>query len=275
MTTDRLAFTKGHGTGNDFVLIADPEGMLTVTPEAVRAICDRRFGIGGDGLIRVVAETGRDVWFMDYHNADGSIGEMCGNGARVFAAFLREQALVGSEVFTIATRGGDRQVTMSGDAISVDMGRPRNDPAGVTVRSGGHGWPGEAVFMPNPHAVVFVDDLGAPGGLAEPPDVQSSAFPDGVNVEFVVVHRPGEHVAMRVHERGVGETQSCGTGICAVADRSFEAAGVTGPATIRVDVPGGSLTVERTPRGTLVLTGPAELVADGFLSTALSEMLYA
>lgn len=269
----RIAFTKGHGTGNDFVVIADPEDRLMVTPEAVRAVCHRRFGVGADGLIRVVPATS-GLWFMDYHNADGSIGEMCGNGARVFAAYLRAHRLVDADEFAIATRGGTRAVHIAGEQISVDMGQARHEQADVSIRANGHEWPAEAVFMPNPHAVVFVTDLQQPGTLLEAPEVDSAAFPEGVNVEFAVVAEPGERVSMRVHERGVGETLSCGTGICAVADRTLAAAGVSGPATVTVEVPGGVLSVRRTEEGTLVLTGPAALVADGELSEELSRMFH-
>lgn len=269
MTSRRIAFTKGHGTGNDFVLLSDPRAELTVTPDAVRAICDRRYGIGGDGLIRVVPDG--DLWFMDYHNADGSIGEMCGNGARVFALFLRAEGLVTEDEFVIMTRGGKREVVVAGQ-ISVDMGVPEPVIDDVVVDVGGRRWSAEAVFMPNPHAVVFVDDLDLDLDLTEPPTVRSTVFPEGQNVEFVAVVDPGRHVRMRVHERGVGETLSCGTGICAVADRALAAAGVDGPAVVQVDVPGGSLTVSRTPSGSLVLTGPAVLVADGTLSESLSGM---
>ena len=269
MSTRRVAFTKGHGTGNDFVLLADPRDELQVTPEAVRAVCDRRFGIGADGLIRVVPDG--DSWFMDYHNADGSIGEMCGNGARVFAAFLHREGFVDGDEFSIVTRGGSRQVRMDAD-ITVDMGLPRNSDSAVTVQVGDRVWPAEAVFMPNPHAVAFVDELDDVGDLRDAPTVRSSVFPEGQNVEFVEVLEPGRHARMRVHERGVGETLSCGTGICAVADRVLARAGVEGPAEVRVDVPGGSLRVTRTAHGTLDLTGPAALVADGTLGEDLSEL---
>ncbi len=267
MTSQRIAFTKGHGTGNDFVLLRDPQAELTVTPEAVRAVCDRRFGVGGDGLIRVVPDG--DLWFMDYHNADGSIGQMCGNGARVFAMFLRSEGLVEADEFVITTRGGRREVLM-GEQISIDMGVPESMAGDVVVQVGDDRWTAEAVFMPNPHAVVFVDDLDL--SLVDPPMVHAAVFPDGQNVEFVSVIDPGRHVRMRVHERGVGETLSCGTGICAVADRVLAAAGIAGEATVRVDVPGGSLTVPRTARGSLVLTGPAVLVAEGTLSESLSGL---
>jgi diaminopimelate epimerase len=266
--TENLPFTKGHGTGNDFVLVPDPEDRLTVTAEAVQAVCDRRFGIGGDGLIRVVPRDG--LRFMDNNNADGSVGEMCGNGARVFARYLSDAGYVDGPEFEIGTRGGVRQVRIDPAVVHVDMGVPRSVSSDVKVTVAGSSWAGEAVFMPNPHAVVFVDDLNM--DLTAAPQVVSEAFPNGQNVEFVVVERPGQHVRMRVHERGVGETLSCGTGICAVADRSLSAAGVEGPATIRVDVPGGTCSVRRTDRGTLVLIGPTAFVADGKMSAQLSEL---
>lgn len=268
--TTRLPFTKGHGTGNDFVLVPDPQDEVHVTPAAVRAVCDRHFGIGADGLIRVVPRDGR--WFMDYHNADGSLGEMCGNGARVLAHFLHDRGLVDSAAFEIGTRGGVREVTVSAADVTVDMGPSRSVPGDVTVTVGARTWPAEAVFMPNPHAVVFVADLEEAGSLREPPEVTSEVFTDGQNVEFVVVDSPGEHVRMRVHERGVGETLSCGTGICAVADRVLAAAGIDGPAEVRVEVPGGTCRVRRTAAGSLLLTGPVALVADGELSHDLSEL---
>lgn len=270
----RVAFTKGHGTGNDFVLIADPDDRLVVDPQAVAAVCDRRFGIGADGLIRIVPSQASGMWFMDYYNADGSIGEMCGNGARVFALYLRVHNLVDDDRFSIGTRGGTRHVQMSPAGISIDMGAARTEEAEVRVTSGGHTWSAEAVFMPNPHAVAFVEDLAQPGALRDAPVVESAAFPEGVNVEFAVVEEPGKRVAMRVFERGIGETLSCGTGICAVADRVLAAADVSGPAEVTVTVPGGVLTVSRTPQDTLVLTGSAELVADGELSEELSRMFH-
>jgi diaminopimelate epimerase len=126
--------------------------------------------------------------------------------------------------------------------------------------------------MPNPHAVVFVADLEQAGALDTAPDVDSAAFDQGQNVEFVVVEQPGKVVSMRVHERGVGETLSCGTGICAVADRVLAAAGIEGQASVRVDVPGGTCHVRRTSTGSLVLSGPVAFVADGELSAQLSGM---
>lgn len=266
----RLPFTKGHGTGNDFVLVPDLEDRLTVTRKAVQAVCDRHFGIGADGLIRIVARDGR--WFMDYYNADGSLGEMCGNGARAFAAYLRQRGHVDSDEFEIGTRGGVRQVLIDGEQVHIDMGQARFVSDEVAVTVGEQTWPGQAVFMPNPHAVVFTQSLDLPLDVA--PAVASVAFPEGQNVEFVVVHAPGEHVQMRVHERGVGETLSCGTGICAVADRVLAKAGIDGPARVRIDIPGGTCWVQRTTADTLVLIGPTAFVADGMLSPEISELFY-
>jgi diaminopimelate epimerase len=252
-------FFKGHGTENDFVIVpADVE----LTDERVRALCDRRAGIGGDGVIRAVpGEDGR--WFMDYRNADGSVSEMCGNGIRVYARYLRdhEEATFPLE---IDTRDGVKTLTVDAedsDLFTVDMGHPR--VLGETkVSAAGHTWPAAHVDMGNPHAVAFVDDLADPGPLLEAPTHDAEVYPGGVNVEFVV--RRGErHVAMRVHERGSGETRSCGTGACAVMVAAAVADG-GGPGTAyRVDVPGGTLRIEWTEDDRVLMTGPAVIVASG------------
>ena len=132
-----LPFSKGHGTGNDFVLLADPNGTLSVTPEQVAALCDRHRGIGGDGLIRAVPSRllpeGQDLlrkypdaeWFMDYRNGDGSLSEMCGNGVRVFVHFLVTEGLVdlpAGESLTIGTRGGAKTIVRTAGGYAVDMG---------------------------------------------------------------------------------------------------------------------------------------------------------
>ncbi|MGH8869642.1 MAG: diaminopimelate epimerase, partial [Actinomycetes bacterium] len=223
-----IPYLKGHGTQNDFVLIPDPQACVTLTPALVAAICDRRAGVGADGVLRVVPSTAEpdaaDMadearWFMDYRNADGGMPEMCGNGIRVFARYLVEAGLVEPGPLRVATRGGVKHVTFASDgAVTADMGPATfPGPQDATVRVGERSWPAVTVSMGNPHAVVFVDDLAEAGPLYAMPAVgPESAFPDGVNVEFVVDRDLG-HVAMRVHERGVGETRSCGTGACAVA----------------------------------------------------------
>jgi diaminopimelate epimerase len=260
-----VRFVKGHGTANDFVVVP-PGEVAQLDDAAVRAICDRRTGIGADGVLLVVPVTSGDAtgaarWFMDYRNADGSIAEMCGNGIRVFARFLVAAGLEEPGAMQIATRDGVKTVECpaTGD-VSVDMGpaEPLPDAKVVVegVRHDAVGW-----SMGNPHLVV----LDGPGldalDLTTPPAVEpADTYPDGVNVEFV--ERAGERrIRMRVHERGVGETQSCGTGACAAAVAAMAAAGER--STYDVDVPGGRLVVAWRADGTVTLTGEAVLVANG------------
>ncbi|GAA2245470.1 diaminopimelate epimerase [Streptomyces ruber] len=274
----RIAFLKGHGTENDFVIVPDPENAIDLPPAAVAALCDRRAGIGGDGLLHVVrsaahpearAMAAEAEWFMDYRNGDGSVAEMCGNGVRVFARYLQHAGHAAEGDLTIATRGGVKTVHLAKDGdVTVGMGRARLPEGDVTVAVGERSWPARNVNMGNPHAVAFVDDLGHAGTLYEAPSFSpAAAYPDGVNVEFVVDRGPG-HVALRVHERGSGETRSCGTGACAVAVAAARRDGadpaVTGlPATYTVDVPGGTLVITERPDGEIEMTGPAVIVAEG------------
>ncbi|WP_432136286.1 MULTISPECIES: diaminopimelate epimerase [unclassified Streptomyces] len=274
----RIAFLKGHGTENDFVIVPDPENTVDLSPAAVAALCDRRAGIGGDGLLHVVRSAAHPEaahlaaeaeWFMDYRNGDGSVAEMCGNGVRVFARYLQHAGLAPAGDLRIATRGGVKatHIAKEGD-ITVGMGRAALPEGEVTVSVGERSWPARNVNMGNPHAVAFVDDLAHAGDLHSPPPVSpAAAYPDGVNVEFVVDRGP-RHVALRVHERGVGETRSCGTGACAVAVATARRDGAdpaaTGtPVTYTVDVPGGRLTITERPDGEIEMTGPAVIVAEG------------
>ncbi|MFE5188500.1 diaminopimelate epimerase [Streptomyces sp. NPDC056628] len=282
----RIAFLKGHGTENDFVIVPDPENVIELPPAAVAALCDRRAGIGGDGLLHVVRSAAHPEarhlaaeaeWFMDYRNADGSVAEMCGNGVRVFARYLQRAGHTGEGDLAVATRGGVKTVHIDKNGgITVGMGRARLPEGEVTVGVGDHSWPARNVNMGNPHAVAFVDDLADAGTLTEaPPFSPASAYPDGVNVEFVVDRGP-RHVAMRVHERGSGETHSCGTGACAVAVATARRDGadpaVTGaPATYTVDVPGGTLIITERPDGEIEMTGPAVIVAEGELDAEWLE----
>lgn len=265
-------FLKGHGTENDFVLLPDHDGTAyaDLTPERVRALCDRRAGIGGDGVLRVVrsshpADSGAE-WFMDYRNADGSVSEMCGNGVRVFGRYLAEQGLVDpSAPVPVATRAGIKVLTFAGGAadgeITVDMGRPT--VLGQTeVSAEGRTWPALHVDMGNPHAVAFVDDLADAGHLLDAPTHDAAVYPEGVNVEFVVRRGPG-HVAMRVHERGSGETRSCGTGACAVMVASALADGAERGTEYRIDLPGGTLRISWTADDRILMSGPAVIVAEG------------
>lgn len=281
MPPTTVRWTKGHGTENDFVLLLDPDGhtFADLDAETVRLLCDRRRGIGADGLLRVVRtdaiEDGAPYvdqarWFMDFRNADGSVGEMCGNGVRVFTRMLAETGFVEAEgVVAVATRAGVKPVQWEPDGrLTVGMGAPSFPPAdNLKIHTNGLSLDAVAVDMGNPHAVAFVDDLARPGPLVEQPGwFPEEVFPTGVNIEFVVRKGP-RHLAMRIHERGVGETRSCGTGACAAA---AVAAGlpegdgkVREPVTYRVDVPGGSLDITLRPDGELEMTGPAVLTTRG------------
>ncbi|MGQ0464297.1 MAG: diaminopimelate epimerase [Sporichthyaceae bacterium] len=282
MSERGIPFLKGHGTENDFVLLPDVEGRLKLEAADVAAICDRRAGIGADGILRVVrtadepdaaewagqagepASHPQAEWFMDYRNADGSIAEMCGNGIRVFARYLVDYGLAAPGRFPIATRGGVRIVECGTDGpVTVDMGAAVLPDLGpVTVRVGDRSWPASAVYMPNPHAVVVVEDVADAGDLLAAPVVEpSTAYPEGVNVEFIRVLDPA-HLQLRVHERGSGETRSCGTGVCA-AVVAAQLSGHLGPGVVDVDVPGGRLQIEVLADGTVLMTGPAVFVASG------------
>ncbi|HZX37288.1 MAG TPA: diaminopimelate epimerase [Streptomyces sp.] len=282
--TSPIAFLKGHGTENDFVIVPDPDNAVDLPAPAVAKLCDRRAGIGGDGLLRVVRSAAHPEaramaeeaeWFMDYRNADGSIAEMCGNGVRVFARYLQRAGLVEAGDLAVATRGGVKKVHIAKDGdVTVSMGRALLPESGVTVTVDGRSWPALNVNMGNPHAVAFVEDLDHAGNLLSvPPFSPASVYPDGVNVEFVV-DRGERHVAMRVHERGSGETRSCGTGACAVAVATARRDGadpsVTGaPVTYTVDLPGGRLVITERPDGEIEMTGPAVIVAEGHIDPVL------
>ena len=304
-----MRFAKGHGTGNDFLILPDPDGALALSPELAARLCDRRTGLGADGVLRAVRTAGGRVpsggeqvpatgtaaakWFMDYRNADGSIAEMCGNGARVFARYLLTHGLADGPTFAVATRAGTRQVwaEASGE-ITVDMGAPVVLGRGGAV-VGGTECEGLAVSLGNPHLACVVDVPVAEFDLSAPPLVDHGQFPEGVNVEVVQVIGD-RHLEMRVYERGSGATQSCGTGAVAAAvaaasvsiapagagSVSTASAGSASPSagaagngqaglvgTWTVQVPGGRLVVALS-EATSLLTGPAVIVAEGELSEA-------
>lgn len=270
----RYAYLKGHGTLNDFVIVDDQHGMQDLAPEIVKAMCDRRAGIGADGVLRVVKaahvpewDGDPDLWFMDYRNADGSIAEMCGNGLRVFALHLLEENWVAPGNFSVATRAGLRHVrVVPGGLISVSMGNvvvadSAMDHPRVEIVHGDQRWPATPVDVGNPHAVVFLDDDTRNSlDLSIAPQWEpSDAFSRGVNVEFVTERARGE-LDMRVFERGSGETMSCGTGVVAAAAAHRKATDFDGA--VEVHVAGGDLQVDFTG-GEVWLTGPAVIVASG------------
>ncbi len=270
-----LSFTKGHGTANDFILVSDPRNEWTPTVPQIKWLCDRRRGLGADGVIRVVptalvsefSDLAIAPWFMDYRNADGSIAEMCGNGARVFARYLVASGLETNKVFVIATRAGLHQVEVNSDfTVSISMGVARavasECPITVNIRSSEVELVATGVHIPNPHAVVHLPETIKlmEADLGSPRVTPGEVFPEGVNIEFVQ-HVGPNHVAMRVVERGSGETMSCGTGACAVAWVEMQEMG-SSQGEIRVDVPGGTLWVSLVDKQ-LWLRGSADLVARG------------
>jgi diaminopimelate epimerase len=267
-----MRLVKGHGTENDFLVLPDLDGAIDLRPDLVRALCDRHAGLGADGILRVVRSendpeskemAGEAPFFMDYRNADGSVAEMCGNGIRVFLRYLIATGLV-ERGAAVATRGGIRRARACGDGnVTVHMGLPRFLADRPVATAASHSpLPGIAVELPNPHVVVPIGSSDELAGL----DLHTSptvepARPNGQNVEFVVRLGP-RHLQMRVHERGVGETRSCGTGICAAAVATAHTDGIGADGTPwRVDIPGGTCEVVWDPSGEVELTGPAVLVA--------------
>jgi diaminopimelate epimerase len=280
-----MIFSKGHGTQNDFVLLPDVEARLTLTAAAVAALCDRRRGLGADGVLRVTTAgaaatagvlerlpdgVSADDWYMDYRNADGSTAQMCGNGVRVFAHYLRASGLETRDEFVVGSLAGPRPVTVhhvdhTNADVAVDMGKANRVGVGEAL-VGGRRFQGIAIDVGNPHLAcvdpeLTVDELAALD-VAAPVSFDQAQFPDGVNIE-VLTAPAGGVVCMRVHERGVGETRSCGTGTVAAAVAALAGTGAeTGTLTVRV--PGGDVLVTVT-EATSYLRGPSVLVARGEL----------
>jgi diaminopimelate epimerase len=242
-----MRFIKMEGLGNDFVLV---DGTVDVDPALVVRLCHRRFGIGADGVLRVRTEAGRIR--MDYWNADGSSAEMCGNGLRCAARYAFDRGLSPTRLFRILTPVGDRGVDAR-DEPRVELG-----PVAITGSLEYRQMSFQAVNVGNPHAVTFVADLSqAPVtqiGKALQKDVEG-----GTNVEFVMVKQP-DRIAMRVWERGIGETLACGSGMVAAAAAALHLGHVGSQ--VVVEVPGGEGVVELTG-DTAWLTGPARYVFEG------------
>jgi diaminopimelate epimerase len=281
-----MRFAKGHGTENDFVVLSDMDAQHDLTASVVSALCDRQRGLGADGVLRILtAQTAvgagvldklpdgvePDHWYMDYRNADGSVAQMCGNGVRVFAHYLRTSGLEHRDEFVVATLAGPRPVAVhEADEyradVTVEMGKVNVLGSGAAT-VGGRRLTGLAVDVGNPHLACLVPDLTAAGlaalDVAAPVEFDREQFPDGVNVE-VLTRADGGAVSMRVHERGVGETRSCGTGTVAAAAAALaDQDAPTGA--LRVRVPGGEVSVAITDT-TSFLRGPSVLVAHGELS---------
>jgi diaminopimelate epimerase len=271
----QMKFIKGHGTGNDFVILPDPDGALDLTPSLVAALCDRHNGIGADGVLRVVRSAkhpdaagyaAEAEWFMDYRNADGSIAEMCGNGVRVFTRYLLAHGLAepAADGLPIATRAGVVRAVVGSPTIAVRMTNPRVYDVS-TATAGPLTVPGVAVDCGNPHLVCAMTGPLDTLDLHVAPGYDPALFPAGVNISFY--SGAGRHVRMRVYERGSGETLSCGSGALAVGAAVLRDAGLSAGEVI-VDLPGGRLTVTATEDGQWWLAGPAVLVAAGEVDVA-------
>ncbi|MFE6925704.1 diaminopimelate epimerase [Nocardia sp. NPDC057663] len=286
-----MEFSKGNGTQNDFVVLPDPQVRLDLTADRVAALCDRQRGLGADGVLRVAKTgalvaagvlaalpdgVGADDWFMDYRNADGSIAEMCGNGVRVFAHYLNASGMESRTEYVVGSRAGARPVVVHAAGpvdgeVTVDMGVVRElGPSTATL--GGWALPGIGIDVGNPHLACVDDGLTADAlaklDLAVAPGFDPDLFPHGVNVEILTALGPDNAVDMRVYERGVGETRSCGTGTVAAAAAALTAAGVsvgTGSGAVTVRVPGGQVLVT-IDQGRAWLRGPSVLLAAGTLS---------
>jgi diaminopimelate epimerase len=280
-----MRFSKYHGTGNDFVMVEDLGDQIHLEPAAIAALCDRRRGVGADGLIRIAPAQNAD-FFMDYYNAEGVPAEMCGNGIRCLAKYVYERGFTDSTEIDVSTRAGVKHLVLDASdgivrMVTVDMGSPAferkaipmaGDPTGTFIGQpfevDGRTYVGTALSMGNPHMVLFLEsaeDLGAVdcrriGSMVE----HHAAFPNRTNVEFAKVVDGRIHI--RVWERGVGETMACGTGACA-ALVACSLAGLTGRSA-QLEFPGGRLEVAWGQDDHAFLTGPAVAVYDGDLDDA-------
>ena len=284
MTNSGVPYRKGHGTGNEFILVNGLDGYFadpkSLTPEIAQKICNRQSGLGADGILRVAKASELDVndaqYFMDYTNADGSKSATCGNGLRVFARYLVEAGLESRGQFTIATRAGTVTVAISETDIdftniAVTMGRVSLGPMDVSVHTETGSWPAVGIAGMNNHAISVVEDIADAGSLNEiPTALPVGTYPDGVNFEFIQTKSPN-HIAMRTHERGVGETLSCGSGSCAAAYVHATSNHLNDPWTVQVDVLGGTVYVDSDTDGILTLRGPAVFVSEGTIDSSLLQ----
>jgi diaminopimelate epimerase len=247
-----VEFTKMEGLGNDFVVL---DGPFDLSEQAVAALCDRRRGVGADGVL-IVSPISSERVRMEYFNADGSPAEMCGNGLRCIARRAVDLGLVEGGDFTVDTAVGARRVSVRSDgSIRVELGPVET---GDELEVDGH--LARPVTVGNPHAVLFVDDpASAPVARVGAALEGHPTFPGGTNVEFASVQSP-DLIDMRVWERGVGETLACGTGAAAVVAAAM-ATGRSGPSAT-VQLPGGPLVVEIVD-GVAWITGPANRVYSG------------
>lgn len=271
----RLKFEKMHGIGNDFVVLDSIQPLPALSPELIRRLSDRRFGIGCDQILLAAApELDGAHIAMKIFNADGTQAQQCGNGIRCFAKFVRGRGIVNADPIRVETSGNIVEASILDDGeVSVDMGVPEFEPAAIpmltgprathyALRLGGEEFTIGAVSMGNPHAVLLVADAEAAPVATLGPGIQAHEwFPESVNVGFMQV-LSAEHARLRVFERGVGETLACGSGACAALAVGV-VQGVLGNA-VRMELNGGTLELEWAGESSSIrMTGPAAAVFEG------------
>ncbi len=273
----KFRFTKMHGLGNDFVVFDGIRQSVNLTPQQLRFIADRHFGVGCDQILLVEAPTRPDADFRyRIFNADGSEVSQCGNGARCFVRFVHDHGLSAKTVIRVETASSlIKPRLLENGEVRVDMGAPRFAPADVPfiadlealtypLQIGEHSLEVAVLSMGNPHAVLIVHDLdGAPVGILGAAIEAHPRFPEHVNVGFMQVVNPHE-IRLRVYERGSGETLACGTGACAAVVAGIRQGVLQSPVTVHTR--GGELAIEWAGAGQPVfMTGPAVTVFEGEL----------
>lgn len=274
----KLKFSKMHGLGNDFMVIDGINQTVSLTPEQIKRLADRHFGVGFDQLLLVEKPQSEQADFLyRIFNADGGEVEQCGNGARCFARFVREEGLSDKNAIPVDTNTGRIVLHINdADEITVDMGEPQFEPAAIPLHQARQqdyydviadeqSYRFGAVSMGNPHAVLEVADVErAPVNELGPLLEHHALFPKRANIGFMqIVDR--QHIRLRVFERGVGETLACGTGACAavvvgIARNQLDSS-------VEVSLPGGKLQIDWAgPGRAVMLTGPAETVFRGEIS---------
>ena len=261
-----INFHKYHGAGNDFIMINNLDKSISLTPENISLYCDRNFGVGADGVILLEPSSGADC-FMNYYNSDGSLAEMCGNGARCTAKFYLKEIGKDIKEINLETRAGIKNIKINeDDTYSVDMGAPifeSPDFPSTTLKIEGFDF--NCVSMGNPHTVALVEDLNKIDLKTVGPKIENNEnFPNKINVEFVQKIMD-DYYKVKVWERGCGATLACGTGACAVYSiiQNSYPTGLACGVEITLEFPGGKLYLSKNEQDHVILRGPATFVFEG------------
>ncbi len=286
MAAGQVEFSKWHGIGNDYIIVAAEDLPFMLTPERTVAICDRHFGIGSDGILLWSGDETAG-FRLQIHNPDGSRGELSGNGIRMMASYLLENGFSKNASMSVVTDAGIIKPAVQPDGqVRVFMGKARlggagiigyegvagkSEALGIRIEAAGEEFDFTFVDVGNPHCVIAVPDLAALEMERLGPSLENHhLFPNRANIEFMRVTGPAE-VSMRVWERGVGETSACGSGACAVAVAAFRSGEVSSPVTVHL--PGGDLLIEVDAELGVYMTGPAEEIYTGAMSSEFVNRL--